>query len=139
MELADVLDVPEQLQILESLTRLTASGTLSWGAGNGDTSVATAGDHRYRLSSVDKDGEPPYRLSIERRMRIRPESKAFHFELVASIVMRGVGGPNSDQKVNALMRNLFESAYRQSRRKSIKFEEILRDLSDVESGKAPPF
>jgi hypothetical protein len=138
VDLSDVLEEAEQIQILTTLSRLTTSGTLTWASDGAYASVTSGGNHRYTLSAVDRDGEPPYQLTIERRER-REGSRTIGYRTIGVIVMRQTSDEKSNAEVNSLLRQLYESAFRQSRRKISNISDVIDELSGIERGDIPPF
>jgi hypothetical protein len=135
VDLSDVLEAAEQLKILNTLGRLTVHGTISWRPDGADGSVTEVGTHRYQLSSVDGDGLPPYRLSVYRKQRTGQPT----YLIVAQVVMRTSTDPKSNAEINGTLRELYEDAYRKSRRKASKIDEFMNELEEAERGDIAPF
>ena len=136
MDLSDVLEHSEQLKIVNTLGRLTASDRITWRPDGSDVSVTELANHSYRLFSVDADGEAPYGLTVSRREKVGP---TVSYKPVAEIVMHPASDPKANAEINASLRDLYEDAYRKSRRDALKIDEFLEELDGVERGDLPPF
>lgn len=137
MDLSDVLDDAEQLRIVNTLGRLTVSDKIAWQPVGKDVSLTALGSHRYELSSQDNDGEPPYSLTIFRKEKV--DQQAIGHRIIATILMRPSFDPKSNDEINSGLRELYEDAYRKSRRNVSKIDEVLNELDGVERGDLPPF
>jgi hypothetical protein len=131
VDLSDVLDNAEQLKVVKFLDRLTQSDKIAWQPNGQEASITDYGSHVYRLDSLDGDGVPPYRLSVRRKVQTGQQINQAE---IAQVVMRTTGDPKADVEINRALRELYELAYRKSRRKVSRIDDFLNELDELGRG-----
>jgi hypothetical protein len=128
----DAIDESERIRVVELLLRFTKDGRVSWRIGDyHDKSELTLGRHFYELASEDQDGYPPYRLSVTEVGKQHFTRSPFY------AAMKPSDEEGANQELNELLRELYEIAYRQSRRDESKVDDILSELEEID--REPPF
>lgn len=131
--MASQLDREEQLNLINSLMRLTATGKIDWqrprGLAPSDRRTAQTEDKQlgFIIQSVDGDGERPYKLEVF----VSDETETGRLAPFATVRMTAVD-EGGDVEINGMLVELYDLVHRRSTREDKMTRKLFKLLNDLD-------